>query len=211
MFTARQLYAILVNKDDTGLWADGQPKNRAATLLYALWEGYRDRRPVNQSERDFASALDRMMDASESSAGFLKGVPGAEDIFASTFGGFVYDFRRAYDDLPNEIKEQDKINQIVAEVNALSARKAAEDEKAACGLDGSRSVTVSYRKAVSTEDSEGNTTATNYLDTSYTLLFGDETESGVTCSPMTSTMIYTVSADTASSLLSYAAGTDSEP
>ncbi|MBR5364685.1 MAG: DUF4340 domain-containing protein [Clostridia bacterium] len=114
------------------------------------------------------------------------------------------------------VTDADEVEEILTALGKVSLYTctdyaASEDEKAACGLDGSRSVTVNYRKAVSTEDSEGNTTATNYLDTSYTLLFGDETESGVTCSPMTSTMIYTVSADTASSLLSYAAGTDSEP
>ncbi len=131
MFTAQQLFEILVNKDDASLRADGQPSNRAATLLYALWEGYRDERPRNQPELDFANALDRMMDTSESSAGFLKGVPNAENIFASTFGRFVDDFRRAYDALPKEIKEQEKIDQIAVEVEALSARKAEEAEKAA--------------------------------------------------------------------------------
>ena len=131
MFTAQQLFEILVNKDDASLRADGQPSNRAATLLYALWEGYRDERPRNQPELDCANALDRMMDTSESSAGFLKGVPNAEGIFASTFGRFVDDFRRAYDALPKEIKEQEKINQIAVEVEALSARKAEEAEKAA--------------------------------------------------------------------------------
>ncbi|MBR4184344.1 MAG: DUF4340 domain-containing protein [Clostridia bacterium] len=88
---------------------------------------------------------------------------------------------------------------------------ASEEEKAACGLDGGRAVTVSYRKAVSSQDESGNTTATNYLDTSYTLLFGEETETDVYCSPLSSTMIYTVTPATASALLSHAAEADSAP
>ena len=119
-------------------------------------------------------------------------------------------------DTERTVTDADEIEELLTALGRVSLYTctdyAADDgERAACGLDGSRSVTVSYRKAVSTQDSEGNTTATNYLDTSYTLLFGDEVDAGVYCSPLSSTMIYTVSTDTAASLLSHAAETDSAP
>lgn len=79
---------------------------------------------------------------------------------------------------------------------------ATEEEKAACGLDGSKGVTVNYRKAVSTSNESGNST-TSYLDTSYTLLLGDGTEDGVYASPLSSSMIYVIPADTASALLAF--------
>ncbi len=118
--------------------------------------------------------------------------------------------------LGRTVTDADEIDGILTSLGRVSLYTctdyaASEDERAACGLDGGRAVTVSYRKAVSTQDEEGNTTATNFLDTSYTLLFGDETEGGVFCSPMSSTMIYTVGADTVSALLSHAAEPDSEP
>ena len=119
-------------------------------------------------------------------------------------------------DTERTVTDADEIEELLTALGRVSLYTctdyAADDgERAACGLDGSRSVTVSYRKAVSTQDSEGNTTATNYLDTSYTLLFGDEVDAGVYCSPLSSTMIYTVSPDTAASLLSHAAEPDSAP
>ncbi|MBQ3707707.1 MAG: DUF4340 domain-containing protein [Clostridia bacterium] len=119
-------------------------------------------------------------------------------------------------DAERTVTDADEIEEILTSLGKVylytcTDYAATEEEKAACGLDGGRAVTVSYRKAVSTQDSEGNTTATNYLDTSYTLLFGDETDESVFCSPLSSTMIYTVTPATASALLSHAAEADSAP
>lgn len=78
-----------------------------------------------------------------------------------------------------------------------------ENEKAAFGLDGSRSVTVNYRKSVSTADAQGNTVA-NYLDTSYTFAIGDpdpEDESLTAAAPASSDVVYLIPAEKAAALL----------
>ncbi|MBR4659951.1 MAG: polyribonucleotide nucleotidyltransferase [Bacteroidales bacterium] len=72
-----------------------------------------------------------------------------------------------------------------------------EDEKAAYGLDGSRSVTVNYRKSVSTAGADGNS-VTNYLDTAYVFEIGDpdpDDDSLAAASPASSEVVYLISAE----------------
>ena len=71
-------------------------------------------------------------------------------------------------------------------------------------LDGSDKITISYKRAVTTADADGNET-TNRLDTSYTFLFGadaghDEAYYG---SPEKSTIAYLVNAETVEAILAY--------
>ncbi len=72
------------------------------------------------------------------------------------------------------------------------------------GLDGSDRIVISYKRAVTSTDANGNPT-TNRLDTSYTFLFGadaghDEAYYG---SPEKSTMAYLVNAETAEKIAAY--------
>ncbi len=71
------------------------------------------------------------------------------------------------------------------------------------GLDGSNKITISYRRAVTTTDANGNQT-TNRLDTSYTFLFGVKDASGAYYgSPEKSTIAYFVNAETVEAILAY--------
>ncbi len=80
-----------------------------------------------------------------------------------------------------------------------------ENERAETyGLDGSDKITISYKRAVTSTDANGNET-TNRLDTSYTFLFGadaghDEAYYG---SPEKSTIAYLVNAETVENILAY--------
>lgn len=77
------------------------------------------------------------------------------------------------------------------------------EKKAAYGLDGSRSVTVSYRKSVSASDANGNAVS-NYLDTTYVFEIGDpwsEDESLTAVSPASSDVVYLISTEKADALL----------
>ena len=77
-----------------------------------------------------------------------------------------------------------------------------EAEKASFGLDGSRSVTVNYRKSVAASDANGNT-VTNYLDTSYVFYIGDPWEDGTytAVSPASSSVVYLITTEKADGLL----------
>lgn len=71
------------------------------------------------------------------------------------------------------------------------------------GLDGSDKIVISYKRAVTSTDAEGNET-TNRLDTSYTFLFGEETGEGMYYgSPEKSTIAYRVSAETIEKIAAY--------
>ena len=78
-----------------------------------------------------------------------------------------------------------------------------EGEKAALGLDGSRSVTVNYRKSVSTSDESGNS-VTNYLDTSYVFYIGlpsEDDPAQTVCSPASSDVAYLITTEKADALM----------
>jgi len=71
------------------------------------------------------------------------------------------------------------------------------------GLDGSDRIVISYKRAVTSADAEGNQT-TNRLDTSYTFLFGaDAGEGTYYASPEKSTIAYRVSAETVNAIAAY--------
>ena len=76
-------------------------------------------------------------------------------------------------------------------------------EKAALGLDGSRSVTVNYRKSVSTSDENGGS-VTNYLDTSYVFYIGlpsEEDPAKTVASPASSDVAYLITTEKADALM----------
>lgn len=71
------------------------------------------------------------------------------------------------------------------------------------GLDGSDKITISYKRAVTSTDANGNET-TNRLDTSYTFLFGaDAGEGTYYASPEKSTVVYLLGADTVEAIAAY--------
>ena len=79
-----------------------------------------------------------------------------------------------------------------------------ETERETYGLDGSDKITVSYKRAVTSTDAEGNQT-TNRLDTSYTFFFGADAGEGMYyASPEKSTIAYLIGAETAAKILEYA-------
>lgn len=81
---------------------------------------------------------------------------------------------------------------------------ASEEEKANFGLDGSTAVTVKYKKAVTSTDESGNS-STNYLDTSYTMYFGNPIghNEGYYIAPASSSIVYTADETTVLELLAY--------
>ncbi|MGN1346913.1 MAG: DUF4340 domain-containing protein [Eubacteriales bacterium] len=72
------------------------------------------------------------------------------------------------------------------------------------GLDGSRKMVISYKRAVTTTDADGNET-TNRLDTSYTFLFGAEAghDESYYGAQEKSTMVYLVDAETVNKIAAY--------
>ena len=54
--------------------------------------------------------------------------------------------------------------------------------------------TGKYRKAFTSTDANGNS-STNYIDTSYSLRIGAETESGCYASPASSSIVYLLTAE----------------
>ena len=70
------------------------------------------------------------------------------------------------------------------------------------GLDGSDKITISYKRAVTSTDANGNQT-TNRLDTSYTFLFGEAADGGYYGSPEKSTIAYLIGAETVDAIAEY--------
>ncbi|MBQ9997112.1 MAG: hypothetical protein IJP32_12115 [Clostridia bacterium] len=70
------------------------------------------------------------------------------------------------------------------------------------GLDGSDKIVISYKRAVTSTDANGNQT-TNRLDTSYTFLFGEERDGAYYASPEKSTIAYLVNAETVEKITAY--------
>ncbi len=77
------------------------------------------------------------------------------------------------------------------------------ERESAYALDGGTSVVVTYKKAHTSTDADGNE-STSYLSTSYTLYFGDEDgEGGVYFAPEGSTVVYSAPMDDAQAILAY--------
>ena len=104
--------------------------------------------------------------------------------------------------------DADEIDEYLSSFSSVYLRDYAdyhadEEEKASYGLDGSRSVTVNYRKSVSTSDESGSS-VTNYLDTSYVFFVGDPYEADetrTTVSPASSAVVYLIDAEKADALM----------
>lgn len=77
------------------------------------------------------------------------------------------------------------------------------DEKAAYGVTSGASVTVKYKKAVTTADENGNENTT-YLDTSWTLNIGSLTDGGCYVSPANSDIVYLITEAEANAVLELA-------
>lgn len=78
-----------------------------------------------------------------------------------------------------------------------------EDERAEYGLDGTRKISISYKRAVTSTDADGNEN-TSRLDTSYTFLFGNATDGdSYYGSPEKSTIAYGIDSDTVNSVVEY--------
>lgn len=77
-----------------------------------------------------------------------------------------------------------------------------EDETAEYGLDGTRELVISYKRAVTSTDADGNET-TSRLDTSYTFLLGKVCEDGYYGSPEKSTIAYSMDAETVEAVAEY--------
>ena len=80
-----------------------------------------------------------------------------------------------------------------------------EEEKAAFGIDGTSSVSVTYKKAVTSTDGDGNE-STNYLDTTYTVQFGGtaDEEGKRYGGPAKSKLTYVLDGETVASILAFA-------
>lgn len=106
------------------------------------------------------------------------------------------------------LTDADEMDAVLTALSSVYLRNFAdynadEGEKAAYGLDGSRSVTVSYRKSVSAAGADGNTVS-NYLDTVYVFEIGDpdpDDETLTAVSPASSSVVYLISAEKADALL----------
>ena len=70
------------------------------------------------------------------------------------------------------------------------------------GLDGSDKIMISYKRAVTSTDANGNQT-TNRLDTSYTFLFGEAADGGYYGSPEKSTIAYLIGTETVDAIAEY--------
>ena len=70
------------------------------------------------------------------------------------------------------------------------------------GLDGSDRILISYKRAVTSTDADGNQT-TNRLNTSYTFLFGEAADGGYYGSPEKSTIAYLIGAETVDAVAEY--------
>ena len=107
-----------------------------------------------------------------------------------------------------EITDADELDTYLTSLSSVYLSEYAdysadEGEKASYGLDGSRSVTVNYRKSVAATDASGNS-VTNYLDTSYVFLIGnayEEDESLTAVCPASSAVVYLIDTEKAEGLL----------
>lgn len=79
-----------------------------------------------------------------------------------------------------------------------------DDERAEYGIDGTRAITIAYKRAVTNTDSEGNE-STARLETSFTFDFGDQVghDEGFYGARGDSTMVYVIDAGTVEKILAY--------
>lgn len=118
--------------------------------------------------------------------------------------GYVSSVTVTRDGASCEITDETGMTEALGKLGALSLTicedyYADESEKAAYGMDGSDGVTVKYKKAVTATDANGNS-STNYLETSYTFVIGENNIGG----PAKSSIVYHLSEDAVTELLAYA-------
>ena len=118
--------------------------------------------------------------------------------------GYVNSVTVTRDGVSAEITDEMGMTDALEKLGALSLTicedyHADDSEKAAYGMDGSDSVTVKYKKAVTSADANGNQT-TNYLETVYTFVIGDSNLGG----PAKSAIVYQLNETAVNELLAFA-------
>lgn len=118
--------------------------------------------------------------------------------------GYVNSVTVTRDGVSAEITDEAGMTEVIGKLGGISLSvcedyHADADEKAAYGLDGSDSVTVKYKQAVTSTD-EGGNSFTNYLETAYTFVIGD----GFLGGPAKSSIVYQLDENAVTELLAYA-------
>ncbi len=118
--------------------------------------------------------------------------------------GYVNSVTVTRDGVSNEITDETGMTEVLEKLGGVALSicgdyYADESEKAAYGLDGTDSVTVKYKKAVTSMDESGNS-STNYLETTYGFIIGDSFLGG----PAKSTIVYQLDETAVNELLAYA-------
>jgi len=118
--------------------------------------------------------------------------------------GYVTSVTVTKDGESNEITDEAGMTEVLARLGGIPLSicedyYADDSEKAAYGLDGSDSVTVKYKKAVTTTNESG-ASSTNYLETAYTFVFGENNLGG----PAKSKIVYQLNETAVTELLAYA-------
>lgn len=109
----------------------------------------------------------------------------------------------------NVISDEDGKTALIDRLGDISLKNcvdyyAENEEKAVYGLDGSKVITVKYKKAVTSTDESGNS-GTNYLETNYSINIGETVghNDGYYLAPANSNIVYAVDENTVLELLAY--------
>ena len=124
MLTVEQLYEIMTHKNDT-VGPDGDPRNRAASALYSLWEEYRKKNAAE--EIGFSDALSTMMAKAERV--IQEGAD--QETFAKELRSEVAGFRSAYDKLPDQVRDQGTLKAAFDAVSAMNPDELAYEREMA--------------------------------------------------------------------------------
>ena len=121
--------------------------------------------------------------------------------------GYVTSVTVTKDGVPNEITDEAGMSGALEKLGAVSLTlcedySASADEKASYGIDGTHSVSVKYKKAVTSTDESGNQ-STNYLETTYTFGIG-QTDGVYYGSPAKSDIVYRLTETAVNELFAYA-------
>ena len=125
MLTAEQLYEIIIHKDDSTIGPDGQPRNRAASALYSLWEDYRKRNAANVDALDFSEAMTAMMEKAEQ----VIRQRANKELFVIGLQNEVAGFQAAYNNLPPQLREQGTMKETFDIVSAVKGPEEGQYER----------------------------------------------------------------------------------
>ncbi|MBQ8512832.1 MAG: DUF4340 domain-containing protein [Clostridia bacterium] len=122
--------------------------------------------------------------------------------------GYVSSVTVTKDGVSNEITDEAGMTEALEKLGGVSLTicedySASAEEKASYGIDGTNSVSVKYKKAVTSTDANGNE-STNYLETTYTFDIGSA-DGAYYGGPAKSGIVYSLTADAVDALLAYAA------